>query len=191
LRLPITCTANPQELVKILLCVKVGFFWDANDVRVHKFSNSAITNNNKKKTFLHMLPRLKQKLNVDPRENAPQILMGASISTRLDCWRKISLETEQSWRISVSISCTCFPARTCRYSNSLSIMSSSTAGSIVSPFPFPPKNPTNGKNQKNETESSLVFALVPLYLFLLLGSVFSAVFNTFMERTLFEMWFGG
>ena len=180
---------SPRVGKNFTLC-KSWVFWDANDVRVDKFSNSAKTNQKKKATFLHMLPRLKQKLNVDPRENAPQILMGASISTRLDCWRKISLETEQSWWISVSISCTCFPARTCRYSNSLLIMSSSTAGSIVPP-PSPPKNPTNGKNLKNETESALVFALVSLYLFLLLGSVFSAVFNTFMERTLFEMWFGG
>lgn len=62
--------------------------------------------------------------------------MGASSSRRLGCWRKISLATVHSWRISVSMSWTCLPGPGLpwRNSNSLLITSSSTAGSM-SPCP--------------------------------------------------------
>lgn len=60
----------------------------------------------------------------------PQILMGASSSSKLGCWRKMSLEATQSCLISDSDSWTCFPGRANRTSVSRRIMSSSTASSI-------------------------------------------------------------
>lgn len=56
--------------------------------------------------------------------------MGASSSSKLGCWRKISLEATQSCLISDSESWTCFPGLANRTSVSRLIMSSSTAGSI-------------------------------------------------------------
>ena len=53
---------------------------------------------------------------------------GAWISRRLGCERKICLALTQSWRISPSDSCTCFPPFP---SNSLLIISSNTPLSII------------------------------------------------------------
>jgi len=67
----------------------------------------------------------------DKHKNIPQILIGASSSSKLGCWRKISLEAEQSCLISASDNWTCFPGRDNRTSVSRRIMSSSTASSIT------------------------------------------------------------
>lgn len=63
------------------------------------------------------------------QKQVPQILRGASSSRRLGCWRKISLETVQSWRISFSVSwtCCCLAALVCLKSNKRLIISSKTA----------------------------------------------------------------
>uniref|UniRef100_A0A0A9D2I4 Uncharacterized protein n=1 Tax=Arundo donax TaxID=35708 RepID=A0A0A9D2I4_ARUDO len=66
---------------------------------------------------------------------SPQILIGASSSRRLAWLRKISRETEQSWRISDSESCTCFPGRAVRTSSRRRRMSSRSAASIPPPCP--------------------------------------------------------
>lgn len=60
----------------------------------------------------------------------PQILIGASSSSKLGWRRKISLEATQSCLISDSESWTCLPGLPDRTSVSLLIISSSTAGSI-------------------------------------------------------------
>lgn len=73
----------------------------------------------------------------------PQILIGASSSNKLGCCKKISLETAQSWRISDSDSCTCFPGRPRTSSNRL-IMSSRTAWSIF----FVSIDPKKKKSQR-------------------------------------------
>lgn len=62
--------------------------------------------------------------------NIPQILIGASSSRRLDCWRKISLEATQSCLISFSESWTCFPGLADRTSRRRLIISSRTTSSI-------------------------------------------------------------
>jgi len=67
----------------------------------------------------------------DKHKNIPQILIGASSSSKLGCWRKISLEAEQSCLISASDNWTCFPGRDNRTSVSRRIMSSSTVSSIT------------------------------------------------------------
>lgn len=132
------------------------------------------------------------------QENTPQILMGASSSRRLGCWRKISLETVQSWRISLSMSCTCFPAFTCLYSNSLLIMSSSTADSIVKNEKIPkPSNWINLKTTRTKLFQLSSFGLAGPVLVLvlplvLLGTIkifpfFVLETNLIGERTLFEM----
>lgn len=63
-------------------------------------------------------------------EALPQILMGASSSSRLGCMRKISLEVVHRFRISASVSDTCFPGLPFLTSKSLPMMSSSVASSI-------------------------------------------------------------
>lgn len=67
----------------------------------------------------------------------PQILIGASSSSKLGCWRKISLEAKHNCLISASESWTCFPGRANRTSVSRRIMSSSTASSITWTCPWP------------------------------------------------------
>lgn len=65
------------------------------------------------------------------RKKLPQILIGASSSNKLGCCKKISLEAAQSWRISDSDNCTCFPGRP-RTSRRRLIMSSRSVWSICS-----------------------------------------------------------
>lgn len=62
------------------------------------------------------------------RKSSPQMRMGASTSTRLGWERKIWRALTQSWRISLSESCTCLPPLP---SNSLLIISSKTTLSII------------------------------------------------------------
>ena len=71
------------------------------------------------------------------QERVPQILMGASSSNKLGCCKKISLEMRQSWRISDSDSCTCFPGRP-RTSRSRLIMPSKSDWSMTFLFSSPP-----------------------------------------------------
>jgi hypothetical protein len=70
----------------------------------------------------------------EPRERGgiPQILMGASSSSRLGCCRKISLAAAQSCLISDSDSCAFFPGLRFFTSRSRRMTSSSNAGSILS-----------------------------------------------------------
>jgi len=70
----------------------------------------------------------------EPREKGeiPQILMGASSSSRLGCERKISLAAAQSCLISDSDSCAFFPGLRFFTSRSRRMTSSSKAGSILS-----------------------------------------------------------
>ncbi len=62
--------------------------------------------------------------------NAPQILMGASSSSKLGCDMKISFAVRHRCLISCSVSCTCLPGRLCRTSRSRSMTSSSWLSSI-------------------------------------------------------------
>ena len=66
-------------------------------------------------------------------KGVPQILMGASSSSKLGWLMKMSLEATQSCLISDSESWTCFPGRANRTSVRRRIMSSRTASSITCP----------------------------------------------------------
>ena len=68
--------------------------------------------------------------------------MGASISNKLGCFKKISLEVRHSWRISDSDSWNCLPGLPLTSSNRV-IMLSRTDGSITS---------TNGQEEEGEIE---------------------------------------
>lgn len=89
----------------------------------------------------------------------PQILMGAHSSSKLGCFKKISLETAQSCRISDSDNCTCLPGRR-RTSRRRLIMSSRTEGSISESPPAGGRRqrrqsqplPRNGVREREETE---------------------------------------
>src|ERR1044072_1528640 len=63
----------------------------------------------------------------------PHILIGASSSKSIGCFKKISLETTQSFLISASESCTCFPGLPLTSSNLLMI-ASRTPLSITMPL---------------------------------------------------------
>ena len=83
-----------------------------------------------------------------------QILIGASSPNKLGWFKKISLETTQSCRISDSDNWTCFPGFPLT-SNNLSIISSRTACSILSSF-LEKKTLFCTKNQNFDAKKSMV-----------------------------------
>lgn len=102
-------------------------------------------------------------------KTSPQILIGASSSRRLGCWRKISLDTPQSCRISDSESCTCLPGLD-RTSRRRLMMSSKTAGSIPGPCKAMDRNldrnvPRIPRRRKPRVFRSSPWKLEPFFVF--------------------------